>query len=319
MQISELLTPVYDAAWLPWAVQYFFLVGISATTALTAASAFGKPGSPARRRCRRRWRCCWSAPSPRPSRCWPTCTSRAASGILRACHALVVDVAGPCCLPCFVGRVLFGAAWWVGRTGLMRLLAWRWPCRPCPSWSTPAPRSWCCARGSLAHGVPAGELRADLAGRAGAAVPGGALAARRASRRCRWTRAAPAQPERGGADGAGRGAWPCWACWAWTRRSMPRCACSANSRSGASLAGAVATGFCIVGLRRSRLARWPRRWPRGAGADHAGGGLDLPLGGVHERAGVPKYGAGLPVRHALGQRRAAGHGGRAGSVWRWSR
>ena len=50
MQISELLTPVYDAAWLPWAVQYFFLVGISATTALTAAfSAFGKPGSPARR------------------------------------------------------------------------------------------------------------------------------------------------------------------------------------------------------------------------------------------------------------------------------
>ena len=27
MQITELLTPAYEAAWLPWAVQYFFLVG----------------------------------------------------------------------------------------------------------------------------------------------------------------------------------------------------------------------------------------------------------------------------------------------------
>ncbi|MFJ0646052.1 tetrathionate reductase, partial [Bordetella bronchiseptica] len=46
MRISELITPVYDAAWLPWAVQYFFLIGISAATALTAsACAFGRPGS----------------------------------------------------------------------------------------------------------------------------------------------------------------------------------------------------------------------------------------------------------------------------------
>ncbi|WP_445623219.1 hypothetical protein [Lactiplantibacillus plantarum] len=50
MQITELLTPVYDAAWLPWAVQYFFLIGIAATAALTAAgAAFGEAGSPARR------------------------------------------------------------------------------------------------------------------------------------------------------------------------------------------------------------------------------------------------------------------------------
>ena len=47
--------------------------------------------------------------------------------------------------------------------------------------------------------------------------------------------------------GAGPG--PCWACWAWTRRS------SAALRLfrefpiwRISLAGAVATGFCIVGL-----------------------------------------------------------------------
>ena len=29
-----------------------------------------------------------------------------------------------------------------------------------------------------------------------------------------------------------------------------------------SLAGAVATGFCIVGLLQKPAARWPRRWPR---------------------------------------------------------
>ncbi len=37
MRIIELLTPAYDVAWLPWAVQYFFLIGIAATTAVTAA------------------------------------------------------------------------------------------------------------------------------------------------------------------------------------------------------------------------------------------------------------------------------------------
>src|SRR5690606_39870904 len=50
MQIVELLTPEYEAAWLPWAVQYFFFIGIAATTALTAAVlAFGKSGSPSAR------------------------------------------------------------------------------------------------------------------------------------------------------------------------------------------------------------------------------------------------------------------------------
>lgn len=39
MQIIELLTPAYEAAWLPWAVQYFFLIGICATTALMASAA----------------------------------------------------------------------------------------------------------------------------------------------------------------------------------------------------------------------------------------------------------------------------------------
>lgn len=34
MQIIELLTPHYEVAWLPWAVQYFFLVGIATGAAL---------------------------------------------------------------------------------------------------------------------------------------------------------------------------------------------------------------------------------------------------------------------------------------------
>lgn len=46
MDIIELLTPAYDAAWLPWAVQYFFLIGIAATAALLAAGlSFGKADS----------------------------------------------------------------------------------------------------------------------------------------------------------------------------------------------------------------------------------------------------------------------------------
>ena len=42
MHIIELLTPAYEAAWLPWAVQYFFLVGVATGAALlTSACVFG--------------------------------------------------------------------------------------------------------------------------------------------------------------------------------------------------------------------------------------------------------------------------------------
>src|SRR5690625_1698369 len=34
MKIIEILTPTYDAAWLPWAVQYFFLIAIATTSAI---------------------------------------------------------------------------------------------------------------------------------------------------------------------------------------------------------------------------------------------------------------------------------------------
>lgn len=37
MQITEILTPHYEVAWLPWAVQYFFLVGLASIAAIIAA------------------------------------------------------------------------------------------------------------------------------------------------------------------------------------------------------------------------------------------------------------------------------------------
>lgn len=46
MQIIELLTPAYEVAWLPWAVQYFFLVGVATGAALlVSVCAWGKEGS----------------------------------------------------------------------------------------------------------------------------------------------------------------------------------------------------------------------------------------------------------------------------------
>lgn len=46
MQITELLTPHYEVAWLPWAVQYFFLVGVATGAALlVSVCAFGQRGS----------------------------------------------------------------------------------------------------------------------------------------------------------------------------------------------------------------------------------------------------------------------------------
>src|SRR5690625_3018887 len=50
MKIIEILTPAYDAAWLPWAVQYFFLVAIATTTAITVSCiSFTDSQSAARR------------------------------------------------------------------------------------------------------------------------------------------------------------------------------------------------------------------------------------------------------------------------------
>lgn len=39
MNIVEITVPLYEAAWLPWAVQYFFFIGLSTTASLLAAAS----------------------------------------------------------------------------------------------------------------------------------------------------------------------------------------------------------------------------------------------------------------------------------------
>lgn len=50
MQIIELLTPHYEVAWLPWAVQYFFLVGVATGAALLVSLCVCQPRSAALQR-----------------------------------------------------------------------------------------------------------------------------------------------------------------------------------------------------------------------------------------------------------------------------
>ena len=100
---------------------------------------------------------------------------------------------------------------------------------------------------------------------------GGALAARRA-------RALPVDVLRQLSLSAvvlmalGAGPGPCWACWAWTRRSMrraapvpvdpsfPRCACSANSRSGLPVNFALTAWLGALGA----MFRWRAGCPAGS-------------------------------------------------------
>ena len=125
MQIIELLTPAYEAAWLPWAVQYFFLVGVATGAALlTSACAFG-PAHGLRQRL------------------LPTAVLVLAMSAIVAPVALLADLHQPArfwhfyahltpwswmslgavLMPSFVGLcVLMCALWWMGRPQWMRLL-----------------------------------------------------------------------------------------------------------------------------------------------------------------------------------------------------
>lgn len=126
MQIIELLTPAYEAAWLPWAVQYFFLIGICATTALMAAAAALAPrGS-------------------RMSALLPALVAVLLVSALSAPVSLLADLhqpgrfwhfyahftpwswmsIGAVLLPIFIILSLaFALAWWLQRTTLLRVLA----------------------------------------------------------------------------------------------------------------------------------------------------------------------------------------------------
>ena len=125
MQIIELLTPAYEAAWLPWAVQYFFLVGICTGAALTAAAcAFGRVGSAG-------------------ARLLPAAVVVLAASAAAAPVSLLADLHQPArfwhfyahftpwswmsvgayLLPAFVMLAFaFCAAWWLGWRNLLRVL-----------------------------------------------------------------------------------------------------------------------------------------------------------------------------------------------------
>ena len=126
MQIIELLTPHYEAAWLPWAVQYFFLVGVATGAAILAAL------------------CAWGKDGGTLLRLLPAAVLTLAVSAIAAPVSLLADLhqparfwhfyahftpwswmsVGALLLPVFVTlSVAMCAAWWLGKTGWMRLLA----------------------------------------------------------------------------------------------------------------------------------------------------------------------------------------------------
>ncbi|PLC52388.1 tetrathionate reductase [Pollutimonas nitritireducens] len=125
MEIIELLTPHYEVAWLPWAVQYFFLVGIATCAALIAAG------------------CAFAAPASAGDRLLPAATVVLAVAAIAAPVSLLADLhqpgrfwhfyahftswswmsLGAVLLPAFVGLALaFCAAWWFSHRPLLRVL-----------------------------------------------------------------------------------------------------------------------------------------------------------------------------------------------------
>lgn len=126
MEIIELLTPAYEVAWLPWAVQYFFLIGIGATAALTASGcALARSTSPAHR-------------------LLPALVTVLLACVVAAPVSLLADLhqpgrfwhfyayftpwswmsLGAYLLPLFVVLALsFSFAWWSGRATLLRVIA----------------------------------------------------------------------------------------------------------------------------------------------------------------------------------------------------
>lgn len=126
MQIIELLTPHYEAAWLPWAVQYFFLVGMATGAALLAVWGV------------------WSRPESAAAKALPLIIVLLLVTIVTAPVSLLADLHQPArfwhfyahftpwswmsmgavLLPAFVMLALgLCLAWWLGSRRWMRVLA----------------------------------------------------------------------------------------------------------------------------------------------------------------------------------------------------
>lgn len=123
MQITEILSPYYEVAWLPWAVQYFFLIGIAATSAIVAAAcAFAHPGSD------------WDRVLPSVTTLLLVCAIAAPVSLLADLHQpgrfwhFYVNFTpwswmswGAVLLPVFtIVALVFGALWWFGFRRLQR-------------------------------------------------------------------------------------------------------------------------------------------------------------------------------------------------------
>ncbi len=123
MSIIEILTPAYEVAWLPWAVQYFFLVGIAATSTVWV------------------WRCAWSSDSAL-RRLEPALMIVLLCSSIAAPVSLLADLhqpgrfwhfyahftpwswmsVGAVLLPIFIGLSMANVlAWWLDKRAL-----WRW-------------------------------------------------------------------------------------------------------------------------------------------------------------------------------------------------
>ena len=126
MQIIELLTPHYEVAWLPWAVQYFFLVGVATGAALLVSLCVCQPRSAALQRL------------------LPVAVLTLAVSAMAAPVSLLADLhqparfwhfyahftpwswmsVGALLLPAFVGlSLLVCLLWWLGQQRVMRWLA----------------------------------------------------------------------------------------------------------------------------------------------------------------------------------------------------
>lgn len=124
MHITEILTPYQDVAWLPWAVQYFFLVGLAAISAIIATiCAFTPQGS------------AWARLEPAATTLLFVCAIAAPFSLLADLHqparfwhfyAHFTPWSwmswGAILLPAFVLlAVVYSALWWFGVRGWQRL------------------------------------------------------------------------------------------------------------------------------------------------------------------------------------------------------